>query len=582
VDLQNKIAVILQPGPQTDQNFHDQKKHNINEGNFQDIFKEATHQIKQTEQNQNNQQQMNSKPNQTHDKQPESKIKTESSKNVATEESVSFESKLTTEQNPANQRPNNSIDNSTSPATSKKLIIEKLHSIGLDEKTIQAFISKLNSTSIQLLEKLQSFELDKQTIQKLISNLDSENFETDTKTLSSLQDSDIGLLKIGTNQLSLADLPNETKPTPNLVSLKINEGEITSSTLVSKGNVSENAIRQLGQTSSEAKIFQDNLLKLSEMKAEENLNSTGEAENSKKTSLKLSNMKTTAKSNLAINPQNHTIKEAGQIDMNASRETEFKITSKQFQKKAIKNSKLEIANGKLVRKESLKGTQVRIQDPGPQTLKTNPTQQHQGVEPRIQAAGLNFQNSQDSFTQFHQSLTKTLVDAMPQSTAPLTDNFASTLRELELNRPVLTKGVSERSIADQIFQKFSIRGNGQNNEIKMRLEPPSLGTVRMNITTQGEIVKTSIFAESHVVKQVIESNLSQLKDAFADQGLKVDSFEVLVGGEPGFKNQKQPQQYSGQHIKGLETEDALIPEEPEYFGMQGAFSRNTGGLSVII
>ncbi|MBT5028837.1 MAG: hypothetical protein HOM97_10615, partial [Nitrospina sp.] len=38
------------------------------------------------------------------------------------------------------------------------------------------------------------------------------------------------------------------------------------------------------------------------------------------------------------------------------------------------------------------------------------------------------------------------------------------------------------------------------------------------------------------VKQVIETNFNQLRDAMGDQGLKLDSFTVTVGGESG--NQK--------------------------------------------
>ena len=217
------------------------------------------------------------------------------------------------------------------------------------------------------------------------------------------------------------------------------------------------------------------------------------------------------------------------------------------------------------------------------TLKSDTAQQNVGTELRIQVAGLNFQNTQDSFTQLHQNLAKAPIETMSQFTAPATENFSNTLRELEINRPILPKGVSERSIVDQVVQKFSIRGNGQNTEINKRLEPPSLGTVRMNVTTQGETVKTTIFAESHAVKQVIENNLSQLKDSFSDQGLKVESFQVMVGGEPGFKDQQRSQQHLSHSRNAVpEQEDSFNTEQTESSLIQRTFSSNTGGLSVIV
>ena len=58
----------------------------------------------------------------------------------------------------------------------------------------------------------------------------------------------------------------------------------------------------------------------------------------------------------------------------------------------------------------------------------------------------------------------------------------------------------------------------------------------MNITTSGDSVRTVIVAENHAVKQVIENNFNQLRDAMGEQGLKVDSFTVTVGGESDQQN----------------------------------------------
>ena len=57
----------------------------------------------------------------------------------------------------------------------------------------------------------------------------------------------------------------------------------------------------------------------------------------------------------------------------------------------------------------------------------------------------------------------------------------------------------------------------------------------------GESVRTVIIAENQAVKQTIESNFNQLRDAMNDQGLKVDSFSVTVGGESGNSNQNGKQ-----------------------------------------
>jgi flagellar hook-length control protein FliK len=106
---------------------------------------------------------------------------------------------------------------------------------------------------------------------------------------------------------------------------------------------------------------------------------------------------------------------------------------------------------------------------------------------------------------------------------------------VEFVKPAVTETYNGRASMDkpitaQIIEKFTLRGFGNQREVHIKLDPPSLGTVRMNVSTSGESVRATIIAENHVVKSIIENNLSQLKDSITHQGVKIDSFNVLVGG----------------------------------------------------
>ena len=134
-------------------------------------------------------------------------------------------------------------------------------------------------------------------------------------------------------------------------------------------------------------------------------------------------------------------------------------------------------------------------------------------------------------------------------------------RPVEASRPAIPQGYSPRALGEkpvtqQIIERISVRSVGQQKEIFIKLEPPSLGTVRMNVSTTGDHVKTTLVAENHAVKQTIENNLAQLKDALNGQGVKVDSFTVLVGGHPGQNAPHQRQEgpaarfFGSQHAQG--------------------------------
>ena len=126
-------------------------------------------------------------------------------------------------------------------------------------------------------------------------------------------------------------------------------------------------------------------------------------------------------------------------------------------------------------------------------------------------------------------------------TATVNTTVNTTLKAVEASKPILSenllaRGATEAKIINQITDKMTIRSNGSENEVHIKLDPPSLGKVRMNIITSGDTVRTVLVVENHAVKQVIENNFNQLRDSMSEQGLKVDSFTVTVDGESNQQN----------------------------------------------
>ena len=121
-----------------------------------------------------------------------------------------------------------------------------------------------------------------------------------------------------------------------------------------------------------------------------------------------------------------------------------------------------------------------------------------------------------------------------------TANKTTSASKTALPESSIYKAPIENRVIDQIINRLSVRSSGSQSEVKIQLDPPSLGRVRMNITTSGDGVRTIIVAENQAVKQVIENNLSQLRDSMVGQGLKLDGFSVLVGGDsnPEFSQQQ--------------------------------------------
>ena len=175
-------------------------------------------------------------------------------------------------------------------------------------------------------------------------------------------------------------------------------------------------------------------------------------------------------------------------------------------------------------------------------------------------------------------------DLQVQAPAANADNAIKAVESSKsvLPEKLIARGATETKIINQIVNKLSTRGGGAQNEVQIRLDPPSLGTVRLNITTVGDSVRTMIIAENHAVKQTIENNFNQLRDAMSEQGLKVDSFSVSVGGEPGNPNQNGKQLGEGNISNPLSDEQIASSENEGEFEEPNASFYFDGNQSISV
>lgn len=122
-------------------------------------------------------------------------------------------------------------------------------------------------------------------------------------------------------------------------------------------------------------------------------------------------------------------------------------------------------------------------------------------------------------------------------------------------------------ILDKMF--LMIRMGEQRSRIQ--ISPPELGKLDIDLTIKGGHLHANMSAESIVVKELIESNLNQLKQQLNNQGLTVDKFEVMVGLDNGDKkndqawaglkdnNQKGRRSVPGATAKAGDKDDSIKP-----------------------
>jgi len=69
-----------------------------------------------------------------------------------------------------------------------------------------------------------------------------------------------------------------------------------------------------------------------------------------------------------------------------------------------------------------------------------------------------------------------------------------------------------------------------NRTVMIKMEPDNLGPIRMTLTSVHDNLSARLVVDSSAAKSAVESNLHQLADQLNRQGIKIEFFEISVGG----------------------------------------------------
>jgi flagellar hook-length control protein FliK len=101
--------------------------------------------------------------------------------------------------------------------------------------------------------------------------------------------------------------------------------------------------------------------------------------------------------------------------------------------------------------------------------------------------------------------------------------------------------VNTRDIMEQIMDYMKVQVKADTSNLEMQLHPASLGTLRIQLASNGGAVTANFITQNETVKAALESQMIQLKENFAEQGIKVEAIEVTVQTHQFEQNLEQNQ-----------------------------------------
>jgi len=133
----------------------------------------------------------------------------------------------------------------------------------------------------------------------------------------------------------------------------------------------------------------------------------------------------------------------------------------------------------------------------------------QGAGPQMQSAVVGSQSQQPAIASVQPN--------QPQSTA---NQFASSLGAQE------TDQASEAQFSHRIVRGLSTMVNQRGGVMNMRLDPPELGALRVQMTMNRGVVTAEFQASTAQAHAMLERNMNTLRSALEGQGLTVDRLAV--------------------------------------------------------
>jgi flagellar hook-length control protein FliK len=145
--------------------------------------------------------------------------------------------------------------------------------------------------------------------------------------------------------------------------------------------------------------------------------------------------------------------------------------------------------------------------------------------------------------------------------------------------PAVSAAAEPAELLSRIGEGLRISLREGRSEIRIRLEPPELGQVRVHIVTENGSVTVRMMAEVPAVRDAIENGLNQLREGLETRGFRVDGFETTLsgggaeerGGFAGFDPGDAPDRGRTADISGK-------PETPGRPSAPNPIVRTSGGI----
>jgi len=168
-----------------------------------------------------------------------------------------------------------------------------------------------------------------------------------------------------------------------------------------------------------------------------------------------------------------------------------------------------------------------------------------------------------------------LTQSVAKTSETTTQIFGSTINQVKTETVTITLPVQKASQSEALIKEFQALLNrsqfgqaGGMTKMLIKMYPENLGTIRVELIQKDGMMTARLLANTALGKEMLDSQLHQLKSAFANSNVQVERLEVTQALQDPNKNDKQ--QFN-QSFKQQQQNKDNEPNEHEETPEQASF-----------
>jgi len=85
----------------------------------------------------------------------------------------------------------------------------------------------------------------------------------------------------------------------------------------------------------------------------------------------------------------------------------------------------------------------------------------------------------------------------------------------------------------QIGRQLASAIRNNDNQVRIQLRPPHLGTLQVDLEVQNNVLKLGMATDNQLTREILLSHVNELKDALSEQGIRIDDVDIQINYDLG-------------------------------------------------